>query len=382
MNLAFRVFLFAYSVAMAAVVVGFYAQHNSDSLWPDTATIAFSYFVLAVGCTASRDRDRAPAPVWLGIAFGPLLLLPSTVLFAFLSERPPWPRGLPMAVIFTLVVLAYLGVAVILLRYFLSKEAHSRLRRILVPLALIAGAALVFSSLFLGITDNHGPNGWSILAFKAQWITSHINVGTPLFFGDRIEWLQPLYVPGGYITYLAALLATIVILIQLAAGRMSIDRSRESPLLTLPAVVISLASLWITTDIFWGWHFDLSSTTWTAVVATILWLTGPLFGAVVLVPLLWKRCETWRLRAFLLLQVPLATFNLVRLQAYFGYDSLEIPGLGTLIAGLLLESLACLALLAQRAKEDFVMVTSGEEASGGNSRPPQSSREAPKQRSA
>jgi len=359
MHLASRVFLFVYSVAMAAVVVGYYAQHNSDSFWPDTATIAFSYFILAVGYSASLDRDRAPARVWLVIAFVSLLFLPSTLLFALLSEHPPLPRGLLMAVFYTLVVLAYLGVAVILLRYSRSKEEHARLRRILVPPALVAGAALVFSSLFLGITDNHGPTGWSILTFKAQWITSHVNVGTPIFFGNTIEWLQPLYVPGGYITYLATLLATAVILIWLVAGRMSIDRSCESSLLTLPAVVISLACLWVTTDIFWGWHFDLSSTTWAAVVATVLWLAGPLFGAVVLVPSLWKRRETWRLRAFLLLQVPLATFNLVRLQAYFGYDSLEIPGLGTLIVGLLLESLACLALLAQRANKDLVIPSAG-----------------------
>lgn len=375
MNLASRVFLFAYAVAMAAVAAGYFTQY-SHSFWPDTAVTAFFYFILAVGYAASRDRERAPTPVWLAIAFVSLLLLATPLLEAFSQDRAGLEELRPFFMV-TTGVLAYLVLAVFMLRDFRLKEARYRLRRILVPAALVGGASLAFSSLFLAINDKY--TGWNILLRKVNWITAYINVGAPPIFGEKIEWLQPIYAPGGYITYVLAMLATVAILLWLFAGRMSIDRSRDSSLLTLPAVIICLAALWVTTDIFWGWHYELSDTRWAAVLATVLWLAGPLFGAVVLVPLLWKRRETWRLRAFLLLQVPLAAFNLMQLVAYFGRDSLKLEGLGTLIIGLQLESLACLDLLALRAKKDLALVNSGVNTSGGEGR---HSHKAPKERSA
>jgi len=36
MNLASRIFLFAYTAAMVSVATGFYAQHNSEGRWPVT----------------------------------------------------------------------------------------------------------------------------------------------------------------------------------------------------------------------------------------------------------------------------------------------------------------------------------------------------------
>ena len=36
MNLASRIFLFAYTAAMVSVATGFYAQHKSEGLWPVT----------------------------------------------------------------------------------------------------------------------------------------------------------------------------------------------------------------------------------------------------------------------------------------------------------------------------------------------------------
>jgi hypothetical protein len=378
MSLASRFFMFTYAAAMAAVAAGLYAQHNGDYLWPLTAAIAFFYFILAVGYTVSRDRERAPAPVWLVIAFVSLLLLFAQLSLVLLSPDRPELKELRPLLMVAPVVLSYLVLAMFMLRDFRLKETHYRLRQILVPLALVAGAALVFSSLPLMINLNQA-SGWNVLLRRADWITSHINVGTPLFTGNEIKWLQPIYAPGGYIIYLLALLATVAILLWVAVGRISIDRPRNSSLLTLPAVIICIASLWVTTDIFWGWHFELSATRWAAVLATVLWLAGPLFGAVVIAPLLWKRRETWRLRAFLLLQAPIAAFNLLQLPAYFGSDSLNIDGLGTLIIGLQLESLACLDLLALRAKKDLALVNSGVNTSRGDSR---SSHEAPKERSA
>jgi len=134
----------------------------------------------------------------------------------------------------------------------------------------------------------------------------------------------------------------------LAASRCSIDRLRRSSIAALSAIVINLASLWVLNDIFWGWHFDLSTIPWAAAVATAPWLVGPIAGAILLIPLLWKRDESWRLHAFLLLQVPIAAFNVVQFPAYFNSD-LDWPGIGILIIGLQLEGWACLDFLAYRA---------------------------------
>ena len=238
MNLASRVFLFAYAVAMAAVAAGYFTQY-SHSFWPDTAVTAFFYFILAVGYAASRDRERAPTPVWLAIAFLSLLLLATPLLEAFSQDRAGLEELRPFFMV-TTGVLAYLVLAVFMLRDFRLKEARYRLRRILVPAALVGGASLAFSSLFLAINDKY--TGWNILLRKVNWITAYINVGAPPIFGEKIEWLQPIYAPGGYITYVLAMLATVAILLWLFAGRMSIDRSRDSSLLTLPAVIICLAA--------------------------------------------------------------------------------------------------------------------------------------------
>jgi len=159
-----------------------------------------------------------------------------------------------------------------------------------------------------------------------------------LFFGTTLPYLQPFYKYGGYPTYLFALLASAAILIRIAVARFSLDRYRWSCWISIFAVIISLASLWVLTNIFWGWYFDLYAAPWAATVATALWLAVPLAGAFLLVPLLWKPGESWRLRAFLLLQVPIAAFNVMQLQAYYGSDSLGLQGLGMLIIGLLLRA--------------------------------------------
>ena len=357
MNLASRISLFAYAAAMAIIGGTLFSRRADDTVWFETSLISLVYFLFALGYAVSQDRERAPSRVWIVLAFLALLFMPAAVVVIVVAERQLLPEGLSGPVIYVVSVLAYLGLALLLLRDIHPQEAAHRLRRIVVPVILVCGAALVFCSLFARITDNDFT-GWNVLLRKpdAAWVTAHINVGTPLLFGSPIEWLQPFYAHGGYPTYLAVLLATVVILVALAARRLSIDRSRESALVAVPAVIVSLASLWVLNDIFWGWHFDLSDSPWAAALGTVLWFVGPLFGAVLLVPVLWKQRETWRLRAFLLLLLPLGAFNLEPLQFYFGGDGIHLAGLAFLIIGLLLESLACLDLLAYRAKKDLELV--------------------------
>jgi hypothetical protein len=115
-------------------------------------------------------------------------------------------------------------------------------------------------------------------------------------------------------------------------------------------LAINISCFWVLTDVFWGWHFDFSSFPVTAAIATVLWLAGPLFAILLVVPLVWKKNDLWRLQALLALQVPIAAFNMAMIGTYWGTDGLDMPGLGLLIIGLLLESLACIEVLARRAQ--------------------------------
>jgi hypothetical protein len=351
MKLASRIFLFTYAAAMAVVAAALYLHHGSetDSFWLETGLTSLAYSLFAFGYATFPDRERAPSRVWMVLAFLALAFVPSSFLVMFFQGKPLFAYGLLGTMIFTLSVLLYLAIALLLLHHFRAQAVGYHVRRIVAPIILVAGAALVFSSLRLHITDN-SHCGWDVLLRKAEWITVHVNVGTPILFGSPIDWLQPFYAHGGYPIYLLALLATVTTLIALAAGRLSVDRFRTSSLGALSAVVINLVSLWVLNDIFWGWHFDLSTIPWAAAVATALWLLGPIAGAILLIPLLWKRHETWRLHAFLLLQVPIAAFNVMQFPAYFESD-LDLPGIGILIIGLQLESWACLDLLSYRGKD-------------------------------
>jgi len=353
MNLASRILLFTYATATATIAGALYSDHrgDSDSFWLETALVALAYLLFALGYTISRDDEHAPSRMGMVPAFLALACLPSSMLLLFFREKPFYISLLWGPMMFALWVFLYLAIALLLLREFRSQVVPYRVRRIVVSLILVAGAAFVFGSLHFHITDG-AHSGWDVLLRRSEWITAHVNVGTPILFGSPIDWLQPFYAYGGYPTYVVTMLATVAILIALAASKFSIDRLRRSSIAALSAIVINLASLWVLNDIFWGWHFDLSTIPWAAAVATALWFTGPLAGAILLIPLLWKRDESWRLHAFLLLQVPIAAFNVVQFPAYFDSD-LDLPGIGILIIGLQLASWACLDLLAHRASENL-----------------------------
>lgn len=354
-NLAYRIFLIAYGVAMLAISVAM-AIASSGSIelvhnrWLFAWCEGLSYFVLALGYSRLRNCEGTPSRVALGVVFAAALSLPLSLPFSLGDELPGW-----QAVALTAIVVAYLVATVTLLRELKSMDSlRSRWRsNVLAPLLALFGAGCVISSLSLKVTWAQTATGWDVAMRRAEWVTSFINVGND--GSTTIEYLQPFYAHAGYVAYILAVSATLVILISLAALKIPIHWMRKRRIFALSAIIVNLISFWILTDIFWGWHFALKSIEWAAVLATILWLIGPLLGTALLVPSLWNSNETWRFMMFITFQIPLIAFNLTMLFTYLPSHSLldaslDLPGLGMLIVGLQLESWACLELLMLERK--------------------------------
>jgi hypothetical protein len=341
--------MITYAAAMIAVGVGSYLQSRScTEVFSSVGSAALCYVVLAFGYLGGKNREKTPTRPWLAMVYALILSLPVASLF---SGTLITDKELGSAAVFTGCVLGCLGATTLVFLDLRSNRSQLWIhtRRWFVPLSLVVGAGLVFSSVFLRITPE--GSGWDVITRKTAWVTSRINVGTPLFFGRTIEWLQPLYGPGGYAFYLLGLATSLMLLIWLVTSRGSVERTHASSAVSWLAALINLASLWVITDIFWGWHFDLSDVPWAAAVATCLWFAGPLFGVFLLAPFVGGKREPWRLRALLIFQLPIAAFNFLMLFAYYGND-LNMAGLGMLIIGLQLESWACMDLLGHRTRTD------------------------------
>jgi len=365
MNRAFLAFMVIYAGAMTALAVGSSFERSLGSfysdrwgLWVFTAAVSLSYVALALGYFSREEREKTPPRRWLSIVFGLAVSLPILGLSKSFRDTT-----LIRLVINTVAVLGYLAVSAFMLSEFrLGGDESRRVRRIPITAALMGGTGLVISSLFLRTTADDGT-GWNIATRKVVWITSGVNVGQGIF-GPTIEWLQPIYAPGGYAIYLLALIASLAMLTWLVVSRLSVLRIRSSRIFPWFTAIFSFASLWVYTDIFWGWHFDFANTPWAAVLATVLWLAASVFGVVLLAPIVRGELQIWRLRAALIFQVPVAAFNFLMLSTYFTTD-LNMPGLGTLIVGLQLETWACMALQASRrrqlvaAKPPSIMSTMG-----------------------
>jgi hypothetical protein len=351
MSRAFRAFMVIYAGAMTALAVGSSFESSLRSIYSDLwvlwvliAAVSLSYVVLALGYFSSKDREKTPTRLWLAIVFGLAASLPILILSKSFGETT-----LIRLVVNTVAVLGYLAVSAFMLSEFrLGSDESSRVRRVPVTAALIGGIGLVISSLFLRTTDL--GTGWNIVTRKVDWITSGVNVGKEVLFGPTIQWLQPIYAPGGYAIYLLALIATLAMLAWLVVFRLSVLRIQSSRTFPWFTAIFSFASLWVYTDIFWGWHFDFANTPWAAVLATVLWLAASLFGIVLLAPIAGGELQIWRLRAVLIFQLPVAAFNFLMLSTYFTID-LNMPGLGMLIVGLQLETWACMDLLASRRRQ-------------------------------
>jgi len=351
MSRAFQAFMAIYAGAMTVLAVGSSFESSSGSfysdwwgLWVFIAAVSLSYVVLALGYFGTEDREKTPTRRWLSIVFGLAASLPILVL-----SKSFFATTLIRLVINTVVVLGYLAVTAFMLSEFrLRGDESRRVRGIAVTAALIGGIAVVISTLFLRTTTDDGT-GWNIVTRKGDWITMGANVGQGVF-GPTIEWLQPIYAPGGYAIYLLALIATLAMLAWLVVCRLSVLRIQSSRIFPWFTAIFSFASLWVYTDIFWGWHLDFAHTPWAAVLATVLWLAASVFGIVLLAPIARGVLQIWRLRAVLIFQLPVAAFNLLMLSIYFTTD-LNMPGLGMLIVGLQLETWACMSLLASRRRQ-------------------------------
>ena len=346
-----RAFLVTYAAAMIAVSLGPYLHRSGDSETVEAvflSAVSLSYLVLALGFLTGKNLERMPARPWLATTYVLALAPPAVTL---LLEDAPSHKELGTSVG---CALAFLIITTLVLAdvRFDGVSHYANMRRWLVPAAILAGAALVCSSL-LGNTTYSDP-GWKIVTRRAPWITSEVNVASPLFSGHAIEWLQPIYKPGGYFFYLLGLASTLILLVWAFASRMSIEHLQSSRIISRIGALIIFTSFWVQTDIYWAWHFNLSNVPWAAVTATSLWLAGPLFGGFLLAPVFRGMLETSRMRTFLVTQLPVAAFNFLMLFAYGEEDGFHMAGLGMLIVGLQLESWACMSLLSRRIPEPAV----------------------------
>jgi hypothetical protein len=358
MGRGFRIFLFVFAAAVTAVAIGSYLHAHEHSIagfstqWLLIGSTACSYLVLAFAYLYCKEPSQAPTPKWLAILFAVAL---SQLIVSYVATDVFGFRYFLQFIGLRLVPFcAFLGVTAFLLSGFPSKASavSGRLRRILIPASLLTSAALVLSSLFLRTTfnDSSDGTGWNVITHHAHWVTTEANVAHGVFFGSTINWLDTLYAHAGFPIYSLSLIATILTVLGLVASRMSTARFQASSFFRLSSAIAILASLWVITDIFWGWHFDLSSVTWAAVIATGLWLATPIFGVALLLPVIRGALDVWRLRALLLFQFPLVAFNVLMLPVYFQSDEpTHLPGLGCLILGLLIQSWACMEVLARRA---------------------------------
>ena len=341
MDRAFRLFLILYTLVLltiAASQLGEALKSNDPmAVWFGILSTALPYLVLALAMTLSREPQGPPGKIWLTVfcitALGTPLTVPLMNDFMFPSEWMP-----------TRLVTAVLAGVALLLFQFQPERASTVRRRLVDWSALAVGAGLVLSSLWLKTT--YEAAGWMIVPGRRPWITNEASVGHGVF-GPTIPWLQPIFGPTGWAFYVASLLATLGLLALAVKTRFSLQNLKSSLLFTRITALLGLSSLWAVTDIFWGWHYQLSSIPWSATLGAACWLAGLLWGAVLLVPVARGDASGWRMRWLLLSQIPIIAFNLTMFPTLISSTGAYLPGLAAVIAGLLLESWACMDLLVQ-----------------------------------
>lgn len=346
MTRTFRVLIFLYAIAMVIQAAGSLAADSSSitywESWTESGATSVAYLVLALGYLLSGSTVHEPPRHWLAVAVGVTLTYGVGILHEHRSGEDFEHFLLHLGYWGTAIVFTVASVGV----YFsLRKEKYaSNLAacRKLVLVVWIGGASLVFSSLFLKLTDD--GTGWAVLLRKEPWITHLYNVAGS-WSGPGIDWLQTVYGPFGYIVYLLSLAATLAMAVWLSFFFVSFRHLQSSRLLACFAAVFNFLVFWVYTDIFWGWHFLVPESTWSAYLGSALWLAAPVFVLVLLVPVALRQGETWRLGTLLILQLPVAAFDYLCMPLLFFQGAVYLPGLGILMIGLQLESWACLGLL-------------------------------------
>jgi len=355
MSGALRLFVIFYAVATAVVATGqvHYMIQNGNfdwtTVWWKVGTPA-CYALLALGFVISREGDKAPGKIWLEIFF--VLAFATTLSFLLLRvpDREDFQGHrvlfIVLVVVILLVINSYLLFAGMFIRQLgsVGSQKFNSARRIILPLFLVFGAALVLSSLFL--RTSFAEPGWQVITWRKHWVTDYASVGQSAFLGPTIGWLQPIFGPVGYAFYLLGIVTSLAITVLLVKSRFSLGKIHGSALFAPLTASINLVSLWVLTDIYWGWHYDLSSIPWLAALAFACWLAALAFGAVLLWPVAQRSIAPGRLRALLIFQVPLLAFNLTMMPIYLGRDE-NFPGAGLalLIVGLQIEGWSCIDLL-------------------------------------
>lgn len=314
-----------------------------------------SYIALAVGYMLSGERENAPSRFWLGLTFA--LVLSCSFLW-------PWADPLeshlsPLSLLPLLLSITFLAATAFVLSQLRGErcERFNRVRGITLPLSLMVGGGLVLASLFLTVTLKDGTGtGWSVVTRQTQWVTYYASMGQGAFFGPTIDWLQPVFAPVGYVLYLLGTAGMLAMILLLVKSRFTVEKMQASGLFKWLSTLIIFVSLWLFTDVFWGWHFvDLPYVPWAAAVALGCWLLMLAFGAILLAEMAHGEAASWRFRALLVFQVPLAGFNVLMLPDYYQrHAETYLPGLGLLIAGMQVASWACMLTLVggERRREE------------------------------
>lgn len=289
MTPGFRIFSIFYALAMAAVAIGIivFSRSRNASLpfawiWFSAVSPMMSYIALAVGYMLSGERENAPSRFWLGLTFA--LVLSCSFLW-------PWADPLeshlsPLSLLPLLLSITFLAATAFVLSQLRGErcERFNRVRGITLPLSLMVGGGLVLASLFLTVTLKDGTGtGWSVVTRQTQWVTYYASMGQGAFFGPTIDWLQPVFAPVGYVLYLLGTAGMLAMILLLVKSRFTVEKMQASGLFKWLSTLIIFVSLWLFTDVFWGWHFvDLPYVPWAAAVALGCWLLMLAFGAILL----------------------------------------------------------------------------------------------------
>ncbi len=227
---------------------------------------------------------------------------------------------------------------------------------------IVLGGIMVLSSLFLMTTISDSGtassgDGWRILDRQDLWITGHASVGQSAIWGGTIKWLQPIFPATGYAVYTLTIIATFALLMIVFSFRFSATRLATSKTFARLTAFLSLASVWIITDIHWGWHFDFVDYPVSAAAAALIWfammLAASLGAWYISRGNLSPQLTSW-LR---LIQLPMIAFNLVLMRAYFEPGSfVPLHGLATLLVGLPILSWACQQILLTSYTEQEVNI--------------------------